>query len=330
MKKISRNFPILNGPSKTVLVDIAQQGSDGAGVNATYYRAQHDEYLDLLDKLERVGFLRKELDRYWVTFQGLILLKDEKSYALIRNCENIFAVLQQHYKSKPKTKILVADLAGIAKLSFGQTAECLGYMCEFHFTGSHTTFFDDPATSFNEAPRSKLRGITELKHPELTKIFLRLPLPLHVPFDSLPVCPFPYRGHVVPIGPKLPAPQYPLHRGLSAKDLPRRDALEYLHNPAWSHFRMCTAEQMDMILVRPDRLHLDRKPFRDLCRRLLDNRRHHLIQQRFPVFHGKNNMVVDLPRTVRSLSDCLAPLVRHTPEGTRKDSPRSKLRGITS
>jgi hypothetical protein len=182
----------------------------------------------------------------------------------------------------------------------------------------------------NEAHRSKLRGITELKHPELTKIFLRLPLPLHVPFDSLPVCPFPYRGHVVPIGPKLPAPQYPLHRGLSAKDLPRRDALEYLHNPAWSHFRMCTAEQMDMILVRPDRLHLDRKPFRDLCRRLLDNRRHHLIQQRFPVFHGKNNMVVDLPRTVRSLSDCLAPLVRHTPEGTRKDCPRSKLRGITS
>jgi hypothetical protein len=39
---------------------------------------------------------------------------------------------------------------------------------------------------------------------------------------------------------------------------------------------------------------------------------------------------VDLPRTVRSLSDCLVPLVRHTPEGTRKDCSRSKLRGITS
>ena len=93
---------------------------------------------------------------------------------------------------------------------------------------------------------------------------------------------------------------------------------------------MRTAEQMDVILVRPNRFHLDRKPFRDLGRRLLDNRRHHLIQQRFPVFHGKDNMVVDLPRTVRSLSDCLVPLVRHTPEGTRKDYPRSKLRGITS
>ena len=84
----------------------------------------------------------------------------------------------------------------------------------------------------NEAPRSKLRGIIELIHSELPEIFLRLPLPLHIPFDGLPVCPFPYRGHIVPIAPKLPAPQYPLHRRLSAKNLPRRDALEYLHNPA--------------------------------------------------------------------------------------------------
>jgi hypothetical protein len=76
-------------------------------------------------------------------------------------------------------------------------------------------------------------------------------LPLHIPFDGLPVCPLPYRGHIVPGGQKLPAPQDPLHSGLSSEDLPRRDALEYLHNPTWSHFRMRTAEQMDVILVRP-------------------------------------------------------------------------------
>jgi hypothetical protein len=101
----------------------------------------------------------------------------------------------------------------------------------------------------NEAPRSKLRGITELKHSELPEIFLRLPLPLHIPFNDLPVGPFPYCGHIVPIAPKLPTPQYPLHRRLSAKDLPRRDARESLHNPHWSHFRMRTAEQMNVISV---------------------------------------------------------------------------------
>ena len=155
-------------------------------------------------------------------------------------------------------------------------------------------------------------------------------MPLHIPFDGLPVGSLPYRGHIVPVAPKFPAPQDPLHRGLSSEDLPRRDALECLHNPTWRHVRMGTAEQMDVILVRPHRFHLDRKPFRDLGRRLLDNRCHRLIQQRLPVFHGKDNVVVELPRTMRSLSDRLVPLVRHTPEGTRNHCPRSKLRGITS
>ncbi len=42
---------------------------------------------------------------------------------------------------------------------------------------------------------------------------------------------------------------------------------------------MRTAEQVDMILVRPNPFHLDRKPFRDLGSRLLDDCRHRLIQQ---------------------------------------------------
>ncbi|MDH5336887.1 MAG: alpha/beta hydrolase, partial [Nitrospira sp.] len=42
-------------------------------------------------------------------------------------------------------------------------------------------------TTFNEAPRSKLRGITELKHVELPEIIAGLSLPLHIPLDCLPV-----------------------------------------------------------------------------------------------------------------------------------------------
>ena len=93
---------------------------------------------------------------------------------------------------------------------------------------------------------------------------------------------------------------------------------------------MRTAEQMKVILVRPNRFHLDRKPIRDLGSRFLDNRRHQIIQQRLSVFHGKNNVVVDLPRTVCSLSDAFVPLIRHAPEGIRNDCPRSKLQGITN
>jgi hypothetical protein len=69
-------------------------------------------------------------------------------------------------------------------------------------------------------------GVSQnLKHSELPKIFPRLPLPLHIPFNGLPVCSLPYCGHIVSVGPKLPTPQYPFHRGFSAKDLSRREAL---------------------------------------------------------------------------------------------------------
>ena len=153
----------------------------------------------------------------------------------------------------------------------------------------------------NEVPRSKQRGIAELKHSKLPEIYPRLALQLHIPFYGVPVAHSPTVATYVPIGPKLPTPQDSLHHEVSTKELSYRDALEPLHNPSWSHFRMRTTEQMNVILLHPNRFHLNRKPFRNLGRRLLDNRRHRLIQQRLPVFHGEDNVIVDWPRTGRSL-----------------------------
>ena len=131
--------------------------------------------------------------------------------------------------------------------------------------------------AINEAPRSKLRGITELKHSELPEIFARLSLPLYVPLNRLPVRSLSYRRHIVPVGPKFSAPQYSFDGRFPSKDFPSCDALEHLHNPPRSHFRVGTAEQMNMILIRSNRFHCDRKPSRNLCRRFLNNRRHLLI-----------------------------------------------------
>ena len=143
-------------------------------------------------------------------------------------------------------------------------------------------------TGRNEVPRSKQRGIAELKHSKLPEIYPRLALQLHIPFYGVPVAHSPTVATYVPIGPKLPTPQDSLHHEVSTKELSYRDALEPLHNPSWSHFRMRTTEQMNVILLHPNRFHLNRKPFRNLGRRLLDNRRHRLIQQRLPVFHGED------------------------------------------
>ena len=79
------------------------------------------------------------------------------------------------------------------------------------------TFFDSPnvikktflptkSGRVNEEPRSKLRGITELTQSDLSEILAGLSLPLHVPFDSLPVGPLSHCRHRVPVAPQFPAP----------------------------------------------------------------------------------------------------------------------------
>lgn len=149
MKKPSSKSFRLDDLSRKILGDVRQKiESTAAGVDATYYRAQHGEHLDLLENLERLGLLRKDQDKYWVTLEGLILLKDEQSKTLLESCEKIFVALRHFYRSSPRDKIMVADLARIANMSYGQSAMCLGYMCQFHFLGGYTNSFENPAESY--------------------------------------------------------------------------------------------------------------------------------------------------------------------------------------
>src|SRR2546425_8146744 len=111
------------------------------GVDAIVYRAQHEEELELLDNLERKGYLRKDYNqKYWVTLCGLTVLGDS-SKDLLGRCENLFSFLRAYYKSKPKEKIKVVDLASAVKLTREDVSECLGYMIEASCWGAHSNDF---------------------------------------------------------------------------------------------------------------------------------------------------------------------------------------------
>ena len=143
---------------KEILRDILDSTqSTGTGVDATYYRAQHDDQLDVLDKLQKNGFLRKELDKYWVSLYGLTLLDSEKAKALVENFEKIFSELKKRYKEKPKDKVMVADLANLSNLTFKETAECLGYMIQAHWLGGYTNSFDNPSEAYIQPSEEVLR-----------------------------------------------------------------------------------------------------------------------------------------------------------------------------
>lgn len=114
------------------------------GVDAVYYRAQHENQLDILDDLERKGYLIKRDEKYWVTLCGLLALDDATNEDLIRRFEKIFSILRNHYRSSPKVPIKVLDLATLIGLTFKETAKCLDYMIEGNWWQGHSNDFHDP------------------------------------------------------------------------------------------------------------------------------------------------------------------------------------------
>lgn len=135
----------LDPTSAEVLADILHATeSSQDGVDTVFYRAQHETQLDLLDELERKGYLIKRNERYFPTLCGLLALNDPGNQELIERFEKLFLLLRDHYRSKPKEAIKVTDLASLAGLTFEKTAKCLGYMIEGNWWQTHSNDFRDP------------------------------------------------------------------------------------------------------------------------------------------------------------------------------------------
>lgn len=135
----------LDPTSAEVVADILHASeSSQDGVDAVFYRAQHETQLDLLDELERKGYLIKRNERYFPTLCGLLALNDPGNQELIERFEKLFLLLRDHYRSKPKEAIKVTDLASLAGLTFEKTAKCLGYMIEGNWWQTHSNDFRDP------------------------------------------------------------------------------------------------------------------------------------------------------------------------------------------
>ena len=61
---------------------------------------------------------------------------------------------------------------------------------------------------------------------------------------------------------------------------------------------MRTTQQMNMVFIRTYGFHFNGISLLDALRRFFDYLRDFIVQKRFTIFHWKNNVVMDLPRTV--------------------------------
>ncbi len=145
MNSLKPKSIILDQSSIQILEDILRSTTvTPEGVDAVCYRAQHEDQLDLLDKLERDACLREDHEKYLVTLYGLSVLAAPWVKDLLERCEKVFSVLRTHYKTKPREHIRVADLAPLAGLTLLETKECLSYMIQGSWWSSHNLQSQNP------------------------------------------------------------------------------------------------------------------------------------------------------------------------------------------
>ena len=127
------------------------------GVDALQYRANNENNLDLLDQLERDGYLRKENDKYWISLTALVQLDNEKARHIIDNAATLFETLKEYYKENQREQLKLADLASRVELSTDEVKEALSYMVEGSWWGSRSGDFFSSAESYIKPSESILR-----------------------------------------------------------------------------------------------------------------------------------------------------------------------------
>jgi len=135
-------FHELDSNLKDILSDILETTTSVRdGVDALHYRAIHDKQINLLDQLDQDGYLRRQNDKYWVSLTALVQLDDQKSRELLECAELVFTVLKTYYKENQRDHMKVVDLAKRTGRDSDKIKECLSYMVEGSWWGSHTTDF---------------------------------------------------------------------------------------------------------------------------------------------------------------------------------------------
>lgn len=114
--------------SKKILTDILKPNY--IGIDSIHYRAQHEEYIELADKLVSDRFiLRSDDEKYRLSFNGLMIISENKYVQeLMKWCEIIFDRLRKHYQTNPRENISLIRLSAVTAIVYGDIKECLSYL----------------------------------------------------------------------------------------------------------------------------------------------------------------------------------------------------------
>lgn len=130
----------LGRKAKAILAEVFFQGSMApAGVEAAWFRAKRESELDLMDELERDGFLRREEGRYLVSLTALPHIRHPLSKEAFSAFEKIFSALKDNYREHLSTPVHIDELAKKIGLNEQRVRVWLNYMIEGSWWGGRTT-----------------------------------------------------------------------------------------------------------------------------------------------------------------------------------------------
>lgn len=138
----------LSGQDKKLLNDIFLASlKSPEGVNRARFRADNEQFIPELDQLERLGYLERRNDLYFINPLTLAYLAKENpdAQSMVQKCDLVFAMLQGSYRDNLGNNVFVADIARSTGLSVGDVRATLRFIMKTPILGVYSEVFVAPS-----------------------------------------------------------------------------------------------------------------------------------------------------------------------------------------
>ena len=111
------------------------------GLNAARFRADNEQIIPELDRLESLGYVQRKGTLYSIPLLALAYLAKENLFAqaIVQKCHVVFALLKGCYRDNLDEKITVNDIARGTGLSMYDVRRALTFIIQSPILGSYTS-----------------------------------------------------------------------------------------------------------------------------------------------------------------------------------------------
>ena len=110
-------------------------------LDAIVFRAQNEEYINVLNSLDKRGYIKNNDNRYSMSLAALDVISNEVKEAknILNNCSIVFQLLRDSYKQDPHKNITLENIVSVSQISETNMRVCLVYLQDAPIWGRYST-----------------------------------------------------------------------------------------------------------------------------------------------------------------------------------------------